>query len=234
MNFSKMNKYFLYSQKKYNKEMKKGITSKRTYFKKCLVISRMMAQYTIDKYNKSCDEYNKVRRMKERFEHQGVAITTLDTQITVQSKKCREIRSLMATLGGIICTSLDGWQCCRASYDDLFNFCCCSQKSIADMKKSISEEITDFSELTIIHYPDYKGKGDFIDIGCYAPITHSVKEYMLKEMKKACKDRDIRDKVNNKLFELFPELKDSCIIKSTDEFGDDVWTDLDGLPIDFE
>ncbi len=122
MNYSKMKKYFLYSQKKYNEEMKKGITSKHTYFKKCLVISRMMAQYTIDEYNKASDVYNNVRRMKERFEHQGVAITTLDTQIAVQSKKCREIRSLMATLGGIICTSLDGWQCCGASYDDLFNF----------------------------------------------------------------------------------------------------------------
>ncbi len=234
MNFSKMKQYFLYSQKRYKQESDKGTISKRTYFKKCLVISRMMAQYAIDEYNNAYDEYNKVRRMKEQFKHQGVAITTLDTQIDIQSKKREEIRSLIATLGGIISASLDGWQCCGASYDDLFNFCCCSENSIAEMRKSISEGTTDFSELVCIHCPDYKGKGDFIDIGCYAPLTHSVKEYMCAEMEKACENRDIADKVNNKMFEMFPELKDSCMIKSTDEFGEEVWTDLDGLPVDFE
>lgn len=234
MNFSEMKQYFLYSQKKYKQESDKGTISKRTYFKKCLIISRMMAQYAIDEYNKSCDEYNKARRMKERFKYQGVAITTLDTQIAVQAQKCEEIQSLIAALGGVICTSLDGCQCCGASYDDLFNFCCCSENSVADMKKSISEGITEFSELVCIHYPDYKGKGDFIDISHYAPLTHSVKEYMCEVFEKACENREIRDKVNNKLFELFPDLKDCCMIKSTDDEGNEIFTDLDGLPIDFE
>lgn len=234
MDYSKMRQYFLYSNKKYQEEWDKGIISKRTYFKKCLVISRMMVQYAIDEYNKASDRYNRITHLKERFKHQGVAITTLETQIAVQSKKCEEIRSLIANLGGIIRVSLDGWQCCGASYDDLFNFCCCSEKTDADMKKSISEGTTEFSELVFIYSLDYKSNGEWFDLSQYAPLTHSIKEYMLAEMEKACKDRSIADKVNEKLFETFPELRDCCILKTTDEFGDEIFTDLDGLPIDFE
>ncbi len=40
---------------------------------------------------------------------------------------------------------------------------------------------------------------------CYAPITHSVKEYMLEKMKTA--DGDIKNAVNEKMFEMFPGLK---------------------------
>lgn len=225
-----MKRYFLYSNKKYQEEQDKGIISKCTYFKKCLVISRMMAQYAIDEYNKVSDEYNRITHMKSRFKHQGVAITTLEAQIAFQSKLCKEIRGVIAALGGMICASLNGWQYCGASYDDLFNFCCCSEKSISDMKKSISEGVTDFSKLVFNNSPDYKVTGEWFEMTCYAPLTHSIREYMLAEIKKTCKDRNIADKINEKIFETFPELMDCLMIKSTDE----IFTDLDGLPIDFE
>lgn len=101
-----------------------------------------------------------------------------------------------------------------------------------DMKKDIADGTELFSDLVFIHYPDYKDKGDFIDICKYAPITHSVKEHMQQEMKTACKDRDIQEKINNKLFELFPDLEECCVIETEDEFGDTILTDLDGFPID--
>ena len=55
---------------------------------------------------------------------------------------------------------------------------------------------------------------------------------MKKEMKTACKDRDIKDIINNKLFDLFPDLEDCCVIATEDEFGDTILTDLDGFPVD--
>lgn len=234
MDFNQIKQYFKYAQKKYQQEKDNGTISEQTYYKKCLVISRLVAQYTIDEYNKACDEYNKLRRMKQRFQQQGVVITTLDTQIAVSADKCKKIQDLIASLGGLICISLDGWQCFGATYEDLYNFCCCSEKTISDMKKDIDDGTVLFSDLVCIHYPDYKDKGDFIDICKYAPITHAVKEHMHEQMKTACKDRDIRDKINNKLFELFPDLEDCCLMENTDEFGDTIFTDLDGLPIDFD
>lgn len=235
MDYNKIKQYFQYAQKKYQTEKDNGTISKQTYFKKCLVISRFMAQYTIDEYNKACDKYNKLRRMKKCFQQQGVTIITLDTQIAVSADKCKKIQDLIATLGKSICVCLDGWQCFGATYEDLYNFCCCSEKTISEMKESIADGTVLFSDLVFIHYPDYKENGDFIEIFKYAPITHSVKEHMKKEMKTACKDREIKDIINNKLFELFPDLEDCCVIATEDEFGDTILTDLDGFPVgDYE
>lgn len=236
MNFTTMNQYFVYAQKKYKEEHDNGTISNYTYCKKCLVLSRLMAQHTIDKYNDAYDDFNKLRRMRERFKYQGVSITTLDMQIAFLLKRCKEIKSFIALLGGAICDCLDGCQCCGATYEDLYNFCCCSEKTISEMKENIRDfqGITLFSELVCIHYPDDKNNGVFIDTCDYAPITHAVKEYMCERMKKACKNSEIRDSINNKMFELFPDMKDCCIIKSVDEFGDTIFTDLDGLPVDFD
>lgn len=234
MDFTTINKYFSIAQKKYQQEKDTGAISNCTYFKKNLIVSRLMAQHTIDQYNMTCDEYNRLRRMKQRFQHQGVIINTLNTQIAALSEKCEKIQSLIASLGGVICASLDGWQYYGASYEDLFNFCCCSEKTIADMKESIRMGTTLFSDLVCIHYPDDKSKEEFIDISKYAPMTHAVKEYMCEQLENACKNNNVREKVNNKLFELFPEIKECCLIESVDDFGDTVYTDLDGNIINMD
>lgn len=234
MDYDKIKQYFQYAQRKYQTEKDNGEISLLTYYKKNLVISRLMAQYTIDEYNKAYDKYNTLRRMKQRFMQQGVVIATLDAQIIIPAMICQSIKDFIATLGKSICVCLDGWQCFGATYEDLYNFCCCSEKTISDMKESIADGTVLFSDLVFIHYPDYKENGDFIDISKFAPITHSVKEHMKKEMKTACKDKEIREKINNKLFELFPDLEDCCIIKSVDEFGDTIYTDVDGNIIDME
>lgn len=232
MDYVKIKQYFQYAQRKYQAEKDNGEISLLTYYKKNLVISRLMAQYTIDEYNKAYDKYNTLRRMKQRFKQQGVVITTLDAQIIVPVMICQSIKDFIATLGKSICVCLDGWQCFGATYEDLYNFCCCSEKTISEMKKDIADGTVLFSDLVFIHYPDYKENGNFIQICKYAPITHSVKAHMKNEMKTACKDRDIREKINNKLFELFPDLEDCCVIATEDEFGDTILTDLDGFPID--
>lgn len=234
MDYDKIKQSFQYAQRKYQKEKDNGEISLRTYYKKNLVISRLMAQYTIDEYNKACDSYNKLRRMKQRFNQQGVVIATLDAQIIIPAMKCQSIKDFIATLGKSICVCLDGWQCFGATYEDLYNFCCCSEKTISEMKESINDGTVLFSDLVFIHYPDYKENGNFIEICKYAPITHAVKEYMCEKMKKACKNSEIRDSINNKMFELFPDMKDCCIIKSVDEFGDTIYTDVDGNIIDME
>lgn len=233
MEYNQIQQYYSYALKKYREEKDSGAISEQAYFKKCLIISRFMAQYTIDEYNEAWDKYNKLRRMKERFKLQCVSITTLDKQMILSLKKCKELKALIASLGGLICNSLDGWQSLGITYEDLYNFCCCSEKTISDMKKSIDEGIVLFSDLVCINYPDDKNKGDFVDIHKYAPLTHCVIEHLCEQMETACKDKDLRGKINNKLFKIFPEIKDCCLLKYDDEDGNTLFTDLDGLPVDF-
>lgn len=231
MNLEQLNKYSIYANEKYMLELHSGKISKiskKAYFRKCAVLTRLIAQYTIEEYNEADFEYNKSRRMRERFDHQGVKITTLDKTTELLNKRCKFVKSVLALLGRLLCTSLDGWQNSGATYNDLYNFCCCSEKTISEMKKDIDEGTTEFSKLVCIHCPDDKNKGDFVDITKYAPITHAVKEYFLEELQNACKNRETKLKVRDKLLEMFPEFNDCILTEHTDEYGDTFYMDSDG------
>lgn len=72
MNLEQLNKYSIYANEKYLSELNSGKISKiskKAYFRKCAVLTRLIAQYTIEEYNEADFEYNKSRRMRERFDH---------------------------------------------------------------------------------------------------------------------------------------------------------------------
>lgn len=49
-------------------------------------------------------------------------------------------------IGNILIDSLDEWQEHGATYDDLFNFCCCSENTINDMKRTL-QKVTDYFQI---------------------------------------------------------------------------------------
>lgn len=151
--------------------------SHNSYIKNSLAISRLMAQKAAEVYCQSIDEHNRLRRMNERFIKQGVTIAPIQKQLEMLEEKKDLSKELMGMIGNILIDSLDEWQEHGAEYEDLFNFCDCSQKVIDKMEKDIADGYTKFSDLVCINYSDYKGKRKHTDRNEHSPITCAVTEY---------------------------------------------------------
>lgn len=191
---------------KYIQERDNGITTQKETYRKMLVITRMTAQKILEYYVAEMDEWNKLRRMKNRFMYQDVKITTLNEQFETAREIMMALKSVVALMGALLEKHLNGWQEQGATYNEFFNFCCCSEPTIEKMKQSIAEDETLFVDLIGHHYPDYKYKGDFLDIHNYAPLTHCIREYVCEMLICATKaDKRVKNAVFDKLNELFSD-----------------------------
>lgn len=227
------NTAYLYFQSKLNARYKAGEVTAKDFYKKSYVYARMNALYYINEYNNTDDDFRKLVRMQSKFNADGVNILLLNKQVESKRKLLFYHRDQLGQIGEIMLDALDGWQFYGATYEDLFTLCGCGEKTISEMRTSIEEGGTDFSTLVAIHCPDYKYIDDFYDMRKFAPLTHAAKECLIKrfeELRKA--NKEIDNLAREKMFELFPEIKDSAVIKTTDEFGNTIFTDLDGLPIE--
>ena len=188
---------------KYIEECNNGVITQKEAYKKSLVITRMTAQKIIGYYIEAMDKWNELRRMQSRFNHQGVDITPLNEQVKSASNNMKTLKSAVASIGGLIEKYLNGWQEQGATYEEFFNFCCCSEPTIEKIKQSIAEGETSFSDLIGHHYPDYKYNDDFLDIHNYAPLTHCIREYICEMLICATKaDKRVKNAVFDKLSEL--------------------------------
>lgn len=191
---------------KYIEECNNGVITQKEAYKKSLVITRMTAQKIIGYYIEAMDKWNELRRMQSRFNHQGVDITPLNEQVKSASNNMKTLKSAVASIGGLIEKYLNGWQEQGATYDEFFNFCCCSESTIEKMKQSIINGEILFSDLIGHHYPDYKYNDDFLDIHKYAPLTHCIREYVCEMLITATKtDKRVKNAVFDKLSELWSE-----------------------------
>lgn len=172
-------------------------------YKKILVITRMTSQKIIECYISADEEWNELRRMKNRFMYQGVKITTLNEQFEAAREIMMTHKTVVASMGALLEKQLNDWQEHGATYEEFFNFCCCSEPTVKKMKQSIAEGETSFSDLIGHHYPDYKYNDDFLDIHNYAPLTHCIREYVCEMLVYATKtDKSIKNAVFDKLNEL--------------------------------
>ena len=201
--------YFEYMNHLYDKyiqERDNGITTPKETYRKMLVITRMTAQKILEYYVAEMDEWNRLRHMQSRFKHQGVDITTLNEQVKSASNNMKTLKVVVASMGGLLEKYLNRWQEQGATYEEFFNFCCCSEPTIKKMKQSIAEGETSFSDLIGHHYPDYKYNDDFLDIHNYAPLTHCIREYICEMLICATKaDKRVKNSVFDKLSELLLE-----------------------------
>lgn len=149
---------------KYIEERDNGIITQKETYQKSLVITRMTAQKILEYYVAEMDEWNRLRRMQSKFNHQGVDITPLNEQVKSASNNMKTLKSAVASMGALLEKHLNGWQEQGATYDEFFNFCCCSEFTVEKMKQSIAEGETLFVDLIGHHYPDYKYNDDFLDI----------------------------------------------------------------------
>ena len=189
---------------KYIQERDNGITTPKETYRKVLVITRMTAQKIIEYYVAEMDEWSRLRHMQSRFKYQSVDITTLNEQVKSAGNNMMTLKSVVASMGALIEKHLNGWQEQGATYEEFFNFCCCSKATIKKMKQSIAEGETSFSDLIGHHYPDYKYNDDFLDIHNYAPLTHCIREYVCEMLVYATKtDKSVKNAVFDKLNELF-------------------------------
>lgn len=149
-----------------------------SYIKNSIAISRLMAQRAVEELSQISDTYNNLKHMQNRFREQGVTITPIENQLNKLSEDKNIYRNILGMVGNIIVDSLDEWQEHGATYDELFNFCCCSENAIKNMKKDISGGYTLFSDLVCANYPDCKTKAKYVDLKDYCPITHAAIEFM--------------------------------------------------------
>ncbi len=209
-------------------EMPRKDCCRKAYF-----IARRAAIYYIDMYNSVDDEFRALVRMQSKFGADGVAILLLDKQVENKRKSLEYYEDMIAIAGDAMLDLLDAWQDSGATYKELFELCGCGEKTIREMRTSIEEGDTTFSKLVTIHSPDYKYIDDFYDIRKYAPLTHAAKECLIKRFEELRKtNKEIDNLAREKMFELFPEIKNSAVIKTTDAFGETQYTDLNGLPIE--
>ena len=191
---------------KYIQERDNGITTPKKTYRKMLVITRMTAQKIIGYYIESMDEWNRLRRMQSKFKYQGVDITPLNEQVKSASNNMMTLKSVVASMGALLEKHLNGWQEHGATYEEFFNFCCCSESTIEKMKQSIAEGETLFVDLIGHHYPDYKYNDDFLDMHNYAPLTHCIREYVCEAVLSLIKsDKDMENIVWDKLNEILYE-----------------------------
>ena len=186
-----------------------GNISHTSYIKNSLSISRLMAQRAAEEISQLSDTYSNLKHMQKRFSEQGVTITPMEKQLDELSEQKSLYRDILGMTGNILVDSLDEWQEQGATYDDLFNFCCCSESTIKDMKKDITEGYRLFSDLVCIHYPDCKTKLDYVDLNDYCPITHAVIEFMKNSVKKITDidfEPSARDNARHQLSELLLSL----------------------------
>lgn len=186
-----------------------GNISHTTYIKNSLAISRLMAQRAAVEISQLSDTYSNLKHMQKRFSEQGVTITPMEKQLDELSEQKSLYRDILGMIGNILIDSLDEWQEHGATYDDLFNFCCCSENTINDMKKDIAEGYRLFSDLVCTHYPDCKTKLDYVDLNDYCPITHAVIEFMRNSVKKITDidfEPSARDNARHQLSELLSSL----------------------------
>lgn len=158
--------------------------SHTSYIKNSLVITRLMAQRASEELCEAVDNYNKLNRMNKRFKSQGVTVTTIPQHLKKLADDKGLYREILSMVGNIFIDSLDEWQASGATYNDLFNFCCCSKSTVDRMKKDIADGYTSFSDLVCTHYPDCKSKLNYVDLQDYCPITHAVIEFMKNSVKK--------------------------------------------------
>lgn len=193
---------------KYIQERDNGITTPKETYRKMLVITRMTAQKILEYYVAEMDEWSRLRHMQSRFNYQGVDITTLNEQFEAAREIMMTHKTVVASMGALLEKQLNDWQKQGATYEEFFNFCCCSEPTVKKMKQSIAEGETSFSDLIGHHYPDYKYNDDFLDIHNYAPLTHCIREYVCEMLVYATKtDKSVKNAVFDKLNELLSEEK---------------------------
>lgn len=181
-----------------------GNISHTSYIKNSLVISRLMAQRITEKLCETIEKHNELYRINDRYECQGVRIITIPYQLKKLGDDKGLYKEILGMVGSILIDSLDEWQRYGATYDDLFNFCCCSESTIDRMKKNIADGYTSFSDLVCTHYPDCKSKFNYVDLQDYCPITHAVSEYMCQTLKGALtSDPLLKEEARRQLSELY-------------------------------
>jgi hypothetical protein len=191
-----------------------------------IIATKMYAQRVIDIYNNARSDLWKLERQDRKYKDQGVTLTLLAKDIERQHNYVDNCHNQILNLGHILASNLDFWQNAGATYDDLFNLCCCSQKTINRIDKEDFKQ--PFSKLVWIYNLDFdKHTIDWLDMEYPAPITHAIKEYMFDQMMKAIKDPEIKKQMNDKLFELFPAIKDSALTMIKDEEGNTVMVNKD-------
>lgn len=146
-----------------------------------VILSRMNARAMVESFNLAVERLCAVKRLIKRGKKQGVSIPLLEEKAKILSEKRDEAPKQLILAGETVSNSLDLWQLHGATLQELCNLC------NRDYEQVCTELLRDpgqyrFSELIFIYNLDYKGTGDFLNFEVDAPLTHSIKEYMMDNM----------------------------------------------------
>lgn len=203
-------------------EKEKHEQMRKTVFS-IIIIYRLMIQDTIDLINR----YSDYERIYDRtiakhsllLESHEESVKELMKERDDCTKSIDKLNTLLIHEGKFICDGLDLWQSFGATLEDLFNLCNAKPKQIEEVYRDNFEH-KKFSEIMMVYCLDYDHKGDWYDMRNYAPLTHSIKEYYIDYLNKAnVKYPEIRESMDNKMQEMFPELCKHVATEKKDENG---------------
>ena len=203
--------------------------------KKAIIIKRMSAQTSINYFNYYFDELKRVERLHNKGKANGVNNTLLEPIISELLKNVNLYRDYMVSHGKMFCSLLGLWELFGATIFDLLDLCCTEPSLRQRILRDPENTSMSLSKIAFICCPDYNHYGgDFYETTNYAPMTHCIKEFYLKLMKSMTTiDPALDQKVNDKMFELFPSLQDNIITEASDEEGNRFWVDKNNVPIGF-
>lgn len=206
-------------------EKPENLAKTREARKRRVILYRMATREIIRIF---LEKREKLRDASRLLKKSGMKFPLFERHIADLRNQVQEYREIIEEFGGYLICSLDDWQESGATFGELCNLCCISEEK--------GREITDnktrkFSEYIFVDNLDYKGTGDILEWECDAPLTHSVKEAVLKH---ALETEQGIQACREAFQELFPEIWEGRIIRFEHEDGTVEFFDADGDPVETE
>ncbi len=206
-------------------EKPENLARTRSGCKKRVVLYRMAAREIIRIYLEKRENLRAAVRMLNKS---GLKFPLFESHIHDLRAQVQEYRELIAEFGGFLICALDEWQESGATFGELCSLCCISEERGRELTENKPRK---FSEYIFVDNLDYKGTGDMLEWECDAPLTHSVKEAILKHALgteqgvQACREA---------FQEIFPEVWEGRITRFEHEDGTVELFTADGDPAETE
>lgn len=188
-----------------------------------VILLRMIARESINLYNQARDRAIAAKRLKRLSKDLIVSFPMYENHIKILDTKAKEYHDIVVMAGESLMSALDSWQDTGASFSELCNLCSVSAERAA---QEVGPEIhNQFSSIIFVYNLDYKGSGDLLLMEEDAPLTHSIKEYMLDRMINTKEGRNASDQA---IKEVFPEIWENALTLYRDEEGNGFFVDENG------
>lgn len=194
-----------------------------------LGIYRLQARAALDQMREAWKMYRKADNAVKRAAKAGIRSPVMEEQLIILRDESEAAKHKVVQLGADISRVLDLWQRYGATPRELCDLCNRDYESVLqEVGPDLLNE--DFSKLACVYNLDYKNPRDkgFLEDTVDAPLTHTLKEYLIDLMLNTDRGRAAAHEAMNAVF---PGIMENTMRLITDADGVQHFVDGDGVEV---